>query len=50
MKVFPVHALDKLIYALDLKKRNEELEQELRRSKEREEEMRTKLIKAWHRL
>ena len=33
-----------------LKKRNEELEPELRRSKEREEEMRTELVKAWQRL
>ena len=40
MKVFLVHTLDLLIYALDLKKR----------SQEREEEMRTVLIKAWHRL
>ncbi|XP_062119917.1 protein RESPONSE TO LOW SULFUR 3-like [Humulus lupulus] len=33
-----------------LKKRNEELEQELRRSLEREEEMKTELLKAWQRL
>ncbi|PON60360.1 hypothetical protein PanWU01x14_153460 [Parasponia andersonii] len=33
-----------------LKKRNEELEQELRRSQEREEEMKTELVKAWRRL
>ena len=44
MKVFPVHSLDLLFYALDLKKRNEEIEQDLRQSKEREEEMRTKLV------
>ena len=33
-----------------LKKRNEELKPELRRSKEREEEMRMELVKAWQRL
>ncbi|KAM6586308.1 hypothetical protein CsatA_008913 [Cannabis sativa] len=33
-----------------LKKRNEELEQELRQSREREEEMRNELLKAWQRL
>ena len=33
-----------------LKRRNEELEKELRRSREREEEMRTELLKSWQRL
>ncbi|KAF4398896.1 hypothetical protein G4B88_023490 [Cannabis sativa] len=33
-----------------LKKRNEELEQELRQSRQREEEMRNELLKAWQRL
>ncbi|KAK7282469.1 hypothetical protein RIF29_11277 [Crotalaria pallida] len=36
--------------ALELKKKNEELEKELRESKEREEEMRRKLQSAWERL
>lgn len=33
-----------------LKKRNEELERELRESQEREEQMRTELLRAWERL
>ncbi|KAJ7959488.1 putative Response to low sulfur protein [Quillaja saponaria] len=36
--------------ALQLKKRNEELEKELNRSKEREEKMKLELQSAWERL